>query len=57
MIANHKAGLPLATFNASYGSDGKSAAMAMQAHHAASNTSRSLVGPVAGAVGVGHLPG
>ena len=55
MVENHKAGLPLATFNASYGS-GKVAAMADQAHHAASESSRPLVGPAAGAVGVGHLP-
>ena len=51
MVENHKAGLPLATFNASYGS-GKVAAMADQSHHSASEASRSLVGPAAGAVGV-----
>jgi hypothetical protein len=45
MVANHKAGLPLATFNASYGS-AKVAAMAEQAHHAATETSRSLLGPL-----------
>ncbi|MBT9585280.1 hypothetical protein IV102_18190 [bacterium] len=56
MIANHKAGLPLASFNASYGSGAKSAAMANQANHAATETLRSLVGPVAGAVGVGNFP-
>ncbi len=50
MVTNHKAGLPLATFNASYGTS----AMALQAQHAASETTRSLVGPAAGAVGVGH---
>ena len=50
MVTNHKAGLPLATFNASYGTG----TMVLQAHHAASETSRSLVGPAAGAVGVGH---
>lgn len=57
MVTNHKAGLPLSTFNASYGS-GKSAAMAEQAHHAATETTRSLVGPAAGVVGVGvgNLP-
>lgn len=52
MVSNHKAGLPLATFNASYGS--KTEAMVQQAHHAASETSLSLVGPAAGAVGVGN---
>ena len=54
MIANHKAGLPLAVFNASYGSGAKIDSMANQAHHAASETSRSLVGPGAGAVGMGN---
>ncbi|MFN8610065.1 MAG: hypothetical protein U0931_21160 [Vulcanimicrobiota bacterium] len=44
MIANHKAGLPLATFNASYGS-GKTAALAEQAHQSATEITRSLVGP------------
>jgi hypothetical protein len=53
MIANHKAGLPLSTFNASYGA--KSEAMLNQAHQAASQSSRSLLGPAAGAVGVGNL--
>ncbi|MBS2035236.1 hypothetical protein JST97_09615 [bacterium] len=48
MIANHKAGLPLATFNASYG--GKTEGMVNQAHHTATETTRSLMGPV----GVGH---
>ncbi|MCW5869796.1 MAG: hypothetical protein KIS61_21245 [Candidatus Eremiobacteraeota bacterium] len=56
MVTNHKAGLPLATFNASYGTGAKSAAVAIQANHAANKTSCSLVGPVAGAVGVGPLP-
>lgn len=46
MVANHKAGLPLATFNASYGSGAKTAAMAHQAHQLASETSSSLVGPL-----------
>ena len=52
MVTNHKAGLPLATFNASYGS--KTEAMVQQAQQAASETSRSLVGPAAGVVGVGN---
>jgi hypothetical protein len=47
MVANHKAGLPLATFNATYGSGAKIDAMGIQALHAASETARSLVGPVA----------
>lgn len=51
MVANHKAGLPLATFNASYGA--KTEAMVQQAQHVANETTRSLVGPAAGPVGVG----
>ena len=51
MILNHKAGLPLSTFNASYGSGTKLAAMGKQAMHAAGETARSLVGSVAGSVG------
>ena len=52
MVANHKAGLPLATFNASYGSGAKLDAMGEQGLHAASETARSLVGPVVGSMGV-----
>jgi hypothetical protein len=51
MVANHKAGLPLATFNATYGTGAKVNAMGQQGFEAASETSRSLVGPVAGWVG------
>jgi hypothetical protein len=50
MVANHKAGLPLATFNASYGS-GTLDALGQQGYHTASQTARSLVGPVAGSLG------
>lgn len=53
MIANHKAGLPLSTFNASYGSGAKATTMGVQAHHAATETVRSLVGP--GGAGLGNL--
>ena len=52
MVANHKAGLPLATFNAAYGTGAKTHAMGIQALHAANETARSLVGPVAGSMGV-----
>jgi hypothetical protein len=51
MVLNHKAGLPLTTFNASYSSGAKLAAMGKQAIHTASETARSLVGSVAGSVG------
>ncbi len=44
MIANHKAGLPLSTFNASYGTGAKTAALAAQGEHVASETVRSLLG-------------
>lgn len=50
MVANHKAGLPLAAFNATYGSGAKVAGMGEQALQVASETARSLVGPVAGSV-------
>ena len=51
MVINHKAGLPLATFNASYDSGTKIAAMGKQAMHAAAETARTVVGAVAGAMG------
>jgi hypothetical protein len=51
MVLNHKAGLGLATFNASYGSGAKLVAMSKQAMYAAGETARSLVGSVAGSVG------
>ena len=51
MVINHKAGLPLATFNASYGSGTKIAALGKQAMRVASETARTLVGTVAGAMG------
>lgn len=57
MIINHKAGLPLSTFNASYGSGAKAEALGIQAHLAATETVRSLLGPVAGAVAAGIFPG
>lgn len=52
MVLNHKAGLSLATFNASYGSGVKVDAMAEQGFHTATETALALVGPVAGAAGV-----
>lgn len=51
MILNHKAGLPLATFNASYGSGTKLTALGKQALRAAGDAARSVVGSVAGSVG------
>lgn len=52
MIANHKAGLPLSTFNASYGTGAKTAALAAQGEHVASETVRSLVGTGAAGLGI-----
>lgn len=52
MIANHKAGLPLATFNASYGSGTKLAAMGKQAVDTALNATRSVVGVLGGWFGL-----
>ncbi len=51
MVLNHKAGLPLATFNAAYGFGGKTVAMSEQGLQMASATARALVGPV-GAAGI-----
>ena len=51
MVANHKAGMPLTTFNASYGS-GKLAAMAEGTAQTSADISRSL----AGLPGVGQPP-
>lgn len=51
MVANHKAGLGLATFNASYGSGTKVAALGRQALHAAGEAARLAAGSVAGSVG------
>ena len=51
MVLNHKAGLPLTTFNASYASGPKLVAMGKQALHVAGEAARSLVGSVAGSVG------
>ncbi len=48
MVANHKAGLSLSVFNAAYGFGPKTSAMGEQALHAASETARALVGPLAG---------
>lgn len=48
MIANHKAGLPLAVFNASYGFGPKARAMSEQSFHVACETASALVGPTAG---------
>lgn len=48
MVANHKAGLPLATFNASYGSGAKLDAMGEQGLHPAAEAARFMVGPVVG---------
>lgn len=52
MVANHKAGLPLAAFNATYGSGARVAALGEQAVHVANETARPLLGPAAGSVGV-----
>jgi hypothetical protein len=54
MIANHKSGMPLATFNASYGSGTKTATMGLQAEAASSQALQTLLGPAAG---LGSLPG
>ncbi len=51
MVANHKAGLGLATFNASYGSGTKSTNMSIQDLQAATETARSLSGPLAVSMG------
>ena len=52
MILNHKSGLPLSTFNASYGSGTKLAEMGKQAASAALNVTRSAVGVMGGWFGV-----
>ena len=51
MVLNHKAGLPLTTFNASYGTGAKIAATAKQALHTATETARTLASSVAVSVG------
>lgn len=51
MVANHKAGLGLATFNASYGSGTKTTNMGIQSLHSANEAARSLAGPTAVALG------
>ncbi len=51
MVLNHKAGLPLATFNASYGSGSKFGIMGKQTMHVAGEAARSSVGSVAGSAG------
>lgn len=48
MIMNHKAGLPLATFNAAYGLGPKMTAMGEQALQVAGQATHSLVGSMAG---------
>lgn len=55
MITNHKAGLPLSTFNASYGS-GKTAALAEQSHQTLLETTRPLLGPSAGPAALAPAP-
>ncbi len=52
MVLNHKAGLPLATFNAAYGTGAKSATLGLQGLHTATETARTLTGSVAGSVGI-----
>jgi hypothetical protein len=48
MVANHKAGLPLTVFNATYGFGPKTASLAQQGLETASQSAASLVGPLAG---------
>lgn len=55
MVLNHKAGLPLTTFNAAYGTGAKTAAMGEQAVAAAGETAGAIVGAPAGMAVAGAM--